>query len=167
MTNDERSPKSEFPKAPASRGWRSKTMNLEWVRLGRQGAAHVSAAELVSVSPAGKMPAAPCGSWKAIVCFRSCIGTMNPPPAPRRGAAWRGQFPSPPPRRAIASLRRDGGWEGSGVGLSPTGSWRAIVTVRWLSTNRATVLDHGVIRISCFVILSGLVIRHLSFFTAR
>src|SRR5206468_3023184 len=28
------------------------------------------------------------------------------------------QLPSPPSRRAIAPLRRDGGWEGSGVGSS-------------------------------------------------
>src|SRR6266446_6288576 len=36
---------------------------------------------------------------------------MNPPPTPpRRGAARRGQFPS---------------WEGSGVGLSPAGSWKS------------------------------------------
>jgi pimeloyl-ACP methyl ester carboxylesterase len=33
-------------------------------------------------------------------------------------AAALGQFPSPPSRRAIAPLRRDGGGEGSGVGLS-------------------------------------------------
>jgi len=31
------------------------------------------------------------------------------------------QFPSPPTRRAIAHLRRDGGWEGSGVGPSASG----------------------------------------------
>src|SRR5437867_7137045 len=38
------------------------------------------------------------------------LGPLNPPPTPpRRGAARRGQFPS---------------WEGSGVGLSPAGSWR-------------------------------------------
>src|SRR5258707_1053981 len=42
------------------------TMNLE--RAGRcrqQGAADVSSAELFSDSSAGKMPAAPCGPWKA------------------------------------------------------------------------------------------------------
>src|SRR5438034_583921 len=45
---------------------------------------------------------------------------INPPPAPPREGSQeldaRGQFPSPPSRRAIAPLRRDGGWEGSGVG---------------------------------------------------
>ena len=47
-------------------------------------------------------------------------GTVNPPPTPPREGSQlsdaRGQFPSPPSRRAIAPLRRDGGWEGSGVG---------------------------------------------------
>jgi hypothetical protein len=33
--------------------------------MGRQGAAGVSSAELFSDSSAGKMPAAPWGSWKA------------------------------------------------------------------------------------------------------
>ena len=36
------------------------TITLEPVRLGRQGAADVSSAELFSDSSAGKMPAAPC-----------------------------------------------------------------------------------------------------------
>jgi hypothetical protein len=45
-------------------------MNLE--RAGRscqQGAADVSSAELFTDASAGKMPAAPCGSWKTIVIF--------------------------------------------------------------------------------------------------
>jgi hypothetical protein len=33
---------------------------------------------------------------------------------PKAFFTW--QFPSPPSRRAQAPLRRDGGWEGSGVG---------------------------------------------------
>ena len=40
------------------------TMKLEGVRLGRQGAADVSSAELFSDSSAGKMPAAHCGSCR-------------------------------------------------------------------------------------------------------
>jgi hypothetical protein len=34
-------------------------------RTARQGAADVSSAELLPVCSAGKMPAAPCGSWAA------------------------------------------------------------------------------------------------------
>ena len=44
--------------------------------------------------------------------------TPNPSEAGSRHPDAFGRFPSPPSRRAIAPLRRDGGWEGSGVGLS-------------------------------------------------
>src|SRR5882724_9489413 len=54
------------------------TMNLEGAgRCRSQGAADVSSAELFSDSSAGKMPAAPYGSWRAPICFRTRIGTMN------------------------------------------------------------------------------------------
>src|SRR5947207_11681172 len=43
---------------------------------------------------------------------------INPSPTPAREESQipDAQFPSPPSRRAIAPLRRDGGWEGLGVG---------------------------------------------------
>src|SRR5216117_3514451 len=42
---------------------------------------------------------------------------VTPPEAGSRPAAAPVMFPSPPSRRATAPLRRDGGWEGSGMGL--------------------------------------------------
>ena len=47
----------------------------------KQGAADVSSAELFSDFSAGKIPAAPCASWKASFRFFECIGTMNCPAA--------------------------------------------------------------------------------------
>ena len=41
---------------------------------------------------------------------------VTPPEAGSRPAAAPVMFPSPPSRRATAPLRRDGGWEGSGMG---------------------------------------------------
>src|SRR5438034_9993213 len=46
---------------------------------------------------------------------------LNPPPIPPEEGSHLERdgvlFPSPPSRRATAPLRRDGGWEGSGMGL--------------------------------------------------
>src|SRR6185503_5294395 len=54
------------------------TMNLERAgRCRRQGAADVPSAELLPVCSAGKIPAAPCGSWSANFSLSVCIGTVN------------------------------------------------------------------------------------------
>src|SRR5438045_856477 len=84
-------------------------MNLERVRLGRQGAADVSSAELVSDSSAGKMPAAPCGSWRAPTALMPCIGTMNL-------TVGRNLFGVPP----------SGGPDRLKPGHQTVGSWRAL-----------------------------------------
>jgi hypothetical protein len=49
-----------------------------WIEKCRQqGAADVSSAGLLTDSSAGKMPAAPCGSWKASFPLQECIETLN------------------------------------------------------------------------------------------
>src|SRR6266571_2330871 len=50
------------------------TMNLPAVRRHRQGAAGILPAVLSSDWPAGKMPAAPCGSWRELE--RTLLGSL-------------------------------------------------------------------------------------------
>jgi len=85
-------------------------MNLERAKQGhQQGAADVSSAELLSLSSAGKMPAAPWGSWSHFRHFRM-HWDPEPTPNPSQEGNW---------HDADECLLPS--WEGSGVGLLPTG----------------------------------------------
>jgi hypothetical protein len=74
--------KSELPHSCHDAHCRDAIVGADWrhervQHCRQQGAADVSSAELLLDSSAGKMPTAPCGSWKAPFRLCACTGTMN------------------------------------------------------------------------------------------